>query len=74
MFRQKDLAFSQINFYCNGSTAAVLSNRSCTIPMTVFRQPNFNLDFKDLIVAKVKATNVIGDGLFSDENISGVLI
>lgn len=42
--------------------------------MSVFRQPPFNLLFTDLIVARVKATNVIGDGLYSDNNTSGVRV
>jgi hypothetical protein len=42
--------------------------------MSLFRAAPFNLDFNDLIIAQVKATNVIGEGLFSDPNTQGIRI
>jgi hypothetical protein len=42
--------------------------------MTLFRQTPFLLEFKDLIIARVKATNLIGTGPYSDLNTNGVKI
>jgi hypothetical protein len=66
--------FTQIAFYCDGTTPFVLSYRQCTIPMTLFRQAPFLLEFKDLIISRVKATNLIGTGPYSDLNTNGVKI
>lgn len=42
--------------------------------MTLFRESPFSLQFKDLIVARAKATNAIGDGPFSEINTTGVRV
>jgi hypothetical protein len=42
--------------------------------MTIFREVPFSLTFKTLIVARARATNAIGDGPFSDLNLTGVRI
>ena len=66
--------FSEITAYCDGASYTTLANRYCDVPMAIFRGAPLNLAFKDLIVAKVAATNLIGQGTFSVANTVGLLV
>ena len=44
------------------------------MPMSAFRDAPLDLEFKDLIVAKVAATNLIGVGDYSDANEVGLIV
>jgi hypothetical protein len=60
-----DLSWQQDNTNCNGSNGAIVSARQCTIPVTVLRAAPFSLSNTSDVVARVVATNVIGDSLIS---------
>ena len=76
LFQPKDTSadFTELLSYCDGKSESVLVLRYCEIPMSFFRGAPLNLEFDDLIVFKVRESNLIGDGDFSDPNIAGVRI
>lgn len=51
--------------YCNGEDATIVSERSCTIPLTVFYIAPFNMVLGDHIYVKVTAINLYGASLES---------
>ena len=71
---QETMEFFEVTAYCDGSTYTTLTNRFCDLPMSAFRDTPLNLKFKDLIVAKVAATNLIGQGDYSDPNEVGLIV
>lgn len=50
---------------CDGTDAAVISNRSCQIEMQTLLLAPFHLTQSSAIIAKVQAKNVIGWGALS---------
>lgn len=54
---------------CDGATSDVLNNRYCQITYVSLRQAPFNLQLGDEIVFQTRATNIIGWGPYSVENI-----
>lgn len=74
IFQQKDGSFSQDLTYCDGSQSSVVLKLYCDVPFKEFIDPPFSLQFKDLIVVQIKASNVIGSSNFSDPNIVGINI
>ena len=54
--------------FCKGSDLAIVSLRSCQIPLTTLRKYPFSLIYPNLVVAKVRAKNSIGWSDFSDQN------
>lgn len=57
-FRQDDLVYSSELGNCDMTSSIDVT---CTIPVTVFRNAPFNLDWGSSIYAKVIASNVYGD-------------
>jgi hypothetical protein len=55
---------------CDGSIALIYNNHNCDVPMTTLAG-TYGLVLGDLIVAKVKAINLIGSSPFSEPNIAG---
>ena len=75
LFQHRDgVSFSTLDTYCDGGYSTILLQRFCDIPFTVLRQEPLQLQFDDLIVVKVYATNVIGSGPASLINTEGVKI
>lgn len=46
--------------YCDGSSADVLANAKCSVPIATLRSAPFNLAWGDSVSAKLSATNVVG--------------
>ena len=60
---------------CAGSAGStVVTNTACDIPMTVLRAAPYLLLQGDLVVARVRASNSLGDGPYSLLNTAGALI
>jgi len=75
LIRQNDdSTFSAETSYCDGSSPTVVSNRYCDIPFATLRAAPFSLELDDLVIARVSATNSIGPGPYSIDNVSGVTI
>lgn len=53
---------------CDGTNADILSARSCTVPISVLRNPPYLLTYGDSVNAKITATNLVGT---SEESESG---
>jgi len=68
LIRQKDGLFSQELLNCDGTSLAVVSSRSCFIPMDILRADPFWLVEGDLVVATIEALNEIGYSDVSAEN------
>jgi hypothetical protein len=66
--------FSTELTYCDGSSLSIITSRRCTIPFTTFRAAPFTLALGNLIVAKIAATNVVGQGTYSTPNTAGITI
>ena len=61
--------------YCNGSLQGIVSALYCQIPMAVFIEEPYNLDFRTLIKAKARAYNVYGWQVdYSEPNSVGVAV
>jgi hypothetical protein len=69
-FKRSDGVLAEVS-ECDGSTAASLADRTCTVPMTVFTTGPFSLAIDALIVATVEALNAKGYADPSPENTSG---
>ena len=65
------ITFTSEVINCSGTDPSL---SYCDVPMTVLRAAPFNLKQDDLVVFIVKAVNLIGQGLYSEPNTSGVLI
>ena len=61
---------------CDGSSATVISNRYCEIPLTelVDGSGNYALVHNKLVAAEVLATNAFGSSSYSTYNTVGALI
>lgn len=69
--KQKDGSYYE-SAQCDGSNLVTISNLYCEVDMTSLTSSPISLDLDDLIIARVKAFNVIGDGAYV-ENTIGVL-
>lgn len=52
--------------HCDGTQASILTGLACEVPLTVLRASPYNLVYADLVIAKVSATNDVGEGPVSD--------
>jgi hypothetical protein len=67
--------FSAETVSCDGTNAANLAARTCTIPMTTLTALPYELDFDTLVVVKAKAINSLGTSTsYSPVNTSGAKI
>lgn len=55
-------AYSAESSYCDGTSLAIVTARSCDIPLTTLRAAPFNLALDQQIIAKASATNAVGQG------------
>ena len=77
LIKHKDGVFSeQVGQFCQGSDVAIVNYRYCHVPLqSVLREAPYSLEYTDLVVAKVRARNLIGwANEYSDENTAGALI
>jgi len=74
LIKQADGVYSEETVNCNAATDPVFSAAYCDVPLTVLRASPYSLTLGTLVQAKVKATNVIGDSAFSQENTAGATI
>ena len=57
--------------YCDGTNAEVVTNRYCSIPMTVLSSSPYSLSRGDLVVVRITAHNANGWGTVSSPNSYG---
>jgi hypothetical protein len=74
MIQALDTSFVEEEVHCNGVDPSIVSYRNCEIPIDVLRANPYNLDYPDLVVAKVKSRNINGWSDFSDTNTVGAQI
>ena len=60
--------------YCDGTSSEVVANLYCEVPVSVLRAAPFSLLLQNLVVARVRAINMLGAGPFSEANTVGALI
>lgn len=60
--------------YCDGSSATVMANMYCIIPMSTLTSSPYSYAFGELVKAKVYATNSFGSGSSSASNTAGATI
>ena len=60
-------------FNCDGSDAAVVLERQCTLPLSALISEPFSLKYGDAVTVKVSATNAYGASDYSADN-AGALI
>jgi hypothetical protein len=53
---------------CDAGTIQIAEEKSCNIPLALFREVPFSLQFDQLVVGKVSACNTNGCGLYSELN------
>jgi hypothetical protein len=63
---QSNGSFSPDLVNCDGRVPSIIAARTCIIPVSVLRAEPFNLEWGSSIWVKVSATNIIGDGQFSE--------
>jgi hypothetical protein len=59
---------------CNGVNTAVLTFRSCSIPINVLRSDPFNIDWGSSIHAKVSATNIVETSGYSADGNGAIIL
>ena len=72
--QQKNGSFSEELTYCNGTNAALVTSRKCTIPLLILQAPVFILELGDSIVATVTATNVYGESEPSTQGNGAIML
>ena len=74
LIRESDgLTYSVDTTTCDGSDSTIRTTRECYVPLTTLRT-DFGLGYGDLVVARARATNSIGDGQYSQPNSAGATI
>ena len=64
--RESDGAtFTEDVAHCNGATALIISQRTCTVPVSVLTTDPYNHDWGVEIYAIVSATNILGESDYS---------
>lgn len=75
LIRQSDeVTYSTQLTNCNGATNAVLSFRTCSVPISVLRSNPFNIAWGGSINAKVSATNVVGTSAYSSNGNGAIIL
>lgn len=67
-------SFEEDTDYCDASTADVMEEAACRIPVSVLTAAPFSLTAGDLVVVVVQAHNARGWGPLSEENTAGAVI
>ena len=74
LIRESDgITYSEDTTNCDGSDSTIRTNRECFVPLTTLRGA-FGLAYGDLVVARARATNSLGDGQYSQPNSAGATI
>ena len=60
--------YAEQTTYCDGSTAVIVANLYCYVPMSVLAASPYNLPFEAYVVTKARAKNSIGWGSYSSTN------
>lgn len=75
MIRQSDgSTYTEETNYCDASTATIIADKYCLVPMTVLRASPYSLSYGTLVVAEVQAYNAKGWGALSIANTVGATI
>ena len=59
---------------CDGSQSAIVSSRTCSIPVSALRAEPFTLDWGDSVYYKMTATNAVGTSGESQAGNGGILL
>lgn len=68
------VSFSAYPVTCDGSDPIILSNRECSVPVSVLRSAPFLLNWGDEIYAIVAASNIKGLSNYSDEGAGATIL
>ena len=60
-----EVTYSTETANCDGSSAAIVTARRCTIPISVLMAAPFNLAFGKSVYARISATNTVGTSAYS---------
>jgi len=60
--------------YCSGANPINFASRTCEIPISVLRMSPYNLDYPNIVVAKVRSRNINGWSDYSEPNTQGAII
>lgn len=75
MIRYSDsVTFAQALTNCDGSQSAIVTAKSCSIPIAVLNSAPFNLAWGSSVYAKVSAINAYGESAMSTVGNGGLLI
>jgi hypothetical protein len=65
-FLSKDGEWHEQLSHCNTRTSqTIITNRLCSVPMSVFKSEPFNLELSEQVVAKYVAVNAMGQSDYS---------
>jgi len=62
------MTFFEEIIHCSGANQINFASRTCEIPISVLRMSPYNLDYPNIVVAKVRSRNVNGWSDFSLPN------
>jgi hypothetical protein len=75
VIRESDgLTFTEDASNCDGSSAQVVVDLECTVPISVLKESPYSLEWGASVYAKVKAINVVGDSEWSIEANGAVIL
>lgn len=66
--------FSDDQVNCNQSSAGIISDAQCEIPISVLRSSPFNLAYGDSVYARVNAQNAVGASDYSPVGNGGTIV
>lgn len=69
-----EITYSTETVNCDGSSAAIVTARRCTIPISVLMAAPFNLALGQSVYARIKATNTVGISAYSPDGNGAVIL
>jgi len=68
------VTFEEESVNCNGVDPAIISSRSCEIPINTLRVAPYNLVYPNIVTVKVRSHNINGWSDYSTINTDGAII
>ena len=72
--KKSDGTYTLDTTYCDGASSAVMTNKKCSIPVSVLFAAPYSLTWGSPVYAQIYATNFIGDSILSDEGNGAVIM
>jgi hypothetical protein len=69
-----DTSFSQVGVSCDGTDAAVVASRFCSLPIATLKAEPFVVDWGKTAHARVSATNIKGTCDYSEVGFGGIIM